>query len=158
MDSEEPTIRPVTKKDVPAVRALFDELLSYQLAADPLALVDSAAAARPASADNSGALAQQIPTTACVVAELQGSIVGAILASTVNLQAACRPGGKLPFDVFRNASQDVDMVVVHALAVARVHQRRGIGTDLMYAGVRTLSMGSSRMAGVGSSRLCLQSS
>jgi len=87
-------------------------------------------------------------TAAVTVAELNAggggssgkrkSIIGAIVVSAVNAHAA-RERGDIPFQLLVSESATTDLAIVKAMVVDRTQRRRGVGTELLYTGVRAVA-------------------
>jgi hypothetical protein len=66
------------------------------------------------------------------------AIIGAIVVSAVNAHAA-RERGDIPFQLLASESATSDLAIVKGMAVDRTQRRRGVGTELLYTGVRAVA-------------------
>jgi ribosomal protein S18 acetylase RimI-like enzyme len=66
------------------------------------------------------------------------SIVGAVMVQSYNIVEALEKG-IIGFTMFDDIKEDHEVVVVHAIAVLNRLRRQNIGTDLFYAGVRSIA-------------------
>jgi predicted N-acetyltransferase YhbS len=128
----EPELRPAKIDDVPAILALLQSNLIFKLEAGFEAKLKKALATAEWPDAAGGRFA-------CVIATLEDMLVGVVVSYTFNLAEAVA-NGKTTYELLQSRKQDTEAVMVKVLAVDRPHRRGGLGTELLYAGVRSLAI------------------
>lgn len=141
-DVLEPELRPAKIDDVPAIVALLKANLLFQLDNDFEANLKKAMATGEWKEGPGGRFA-------CVIATLQDVLVGVVVSFTFNLSDAVAEG-RMSYELLQSRKKDTEAVMVKVLAVDRPHRRGGLGTELLYAGVRSLAIQSPTAGAVSS--------
>lgn len=125
--------RAAKPSDIRPLRELFDKVLEVTY--------DAAFYERLAKGLETGQF-DASHKVAAVVAIDQGHLVGAVVLSTMNvLEARKKPEGAeapLPFDLLTTQTKDTKAAYVLMLGVMGKYRRAGIGTELLFHGMRAL--------------------